>query len=575
MTVTTPVEGPLRQRRGMEGSTLVFAFAVGLLLLVVAYPLLWLLLAAFGLPGHFQLGYLVRVYTRAQNFAPLMNTLVLAFGAAVISVALGAPLAWATARSDMPLRRTVQALVALAYITPPYLTAIAYIILFGPDAGFFNRALRAVVGGTQGPINIFSMGGVIFVIGMHVFPFTYFMTHSALRSIDTSYEEAARLLGARRWGVLLRINLPLVAPAITGGALISAIDSMALFGPQAFLGLPAQITFLPTRIYGVIGSYPPRWAEASALSLLLVLLTAVGLILQRSYLDRRSHVTVGGRGLRLETICLGPWKWALLAFCGAVVFFAAIAPVGVLAVASLSHSWVNGISFGNFTLANYGAALFDNQIAVRGILNSFRLAAAAGVSAMMVGGAVAYVDLRTQARGRRLLDYLAILPLGLPGTVMAVGVLLAFIRPPFAIYGTLWILLVAYVARFVPLAARSANATLRQIDPSLEEAARISGASRLASLWHILLPLARPGLAVAFLLVFIPALSELSATILLYSGGTETISVAIYRLNDLGQLEVVAALAVFTIVVTLLVSLPLNRLMNSDRMAPIGGAPAA
>ena len=210
---------------------------------------------------------------------------------------------------------------------------------------------------------------------------------------------------------------------------------------------------------------------------------------------------------------------------------------------------------------------------MRGILNSFRLAAAAGVCAMIIGGAVAYVDLRTRVKGRRLLDYLAILPLGLPGTVMAVGVLLAFIRPPFAIYGTIWILLVAYVARFVPLATRSANSTLRQIDPSLEEAARISGASRLASLWHILLPLARPGLVVAFLLVFIPALSELSATILLYSGGTETIAVAIFRLNDLGQLEVVAALAVFTIAVTLLVSLPLNRLSSRSRIVPVGDAP--
>ncbi len=148
----------------------------------------------------------------------------------------------------------MQALVALAYITPPYLTAIAYIILLGPDAGYFNRALQGLFGLTRGPFNIFSMGGVIFVIGMHVFPFTYFMTHTALRSVDASYEEAAQLLGARRWGVLLRVNLPLVAPAITGGALLSAIDSMALFGPQAFLGLPAQIIFLPTRIYGVIGA---------------------------------------------------------------------------------------------------------------------------------------------------------------------------------------------------------------------------------------------------------------------------------------------------------------------------------
>ena len=146
------------------------------------------------------------------------------------------------------------------------------------------------------------MGGVIFVIGMHVFPFTYFMTHNALRSVDASYEEAAQLLGAQRWATLWRVNLPLVAPAITGGALISAIDSMALFGPQAFLGLPAQITFLPTRIYSVIGSYPPRWAEASALSLMLVLLTACGLILQRAYLDRRSYTTVGGRGLRLGAV---------------------------------------------------------------------------------------------------------------------------------------------------------------------------------------------------------------------------------------------------------------------------------
>jgi iron(III) transport system permease protein len=571
--VASPKLGVERRHIRFEGSTLIFAFAIGLLLLIVGYPLLWLLMAALGIPGDFQLGYIARVYTRWQNFVPLVNTLILAFSTGIMSVLLGVPLAWATARTDIPMRRTMQALVALAYITPPYLTAIAYIILLGPDAGYFNRALQGIFGLTRGPLNIFSLGGVMFVIGMHVFPFTYFMTHSALRSVDASYEEAAQLLGARRWGVLLRVNLPLVAPAITGGALLSAIDSMALFGPQAFLGLPAQIIFLPTRIYGVIGAYPPRWAEASALSLTLVLLTAAGLILQRGYLERRSHATVGGRGLRLETVKLGGWKWLLFAFCVAVVFLSAIAPIAVLTISAFSRSWIEGLTPANFTLANFDEALFNNQIAIRGIVNSFRLAVAAGICAMIVGATVAYVDLRTQARGRRLLDYLAILPLGLPGTVMAVGVLLAFIRPPFAIYGTIWILLVAYVARFVPLATRSANATLHQIDPSLEEAARIAGASRLRALWHILLPLARSGLVVAFLLVFIPALSELSATILLYSGGTETIAIAIFRLNDLGQLEVVAALAVFVIAVTLLVSLPLNSLSNSRRIGPLGETP--
>ena len=255
-------------------------------------------------------------------------------------------------------------------------------------------------------------------------------------------------------------------------------------------------------------------------------LTALGLVLQRAYLERRSYVTVGGRGLRLETIPLGRWKWALLAVCAVVVFFSAIAPVGVLVIAAFSKSWVEGLSPANFTLANFDEALFNNQIAVRGIINSFSLAFAAGIGAVLIGATVAYVDLRTRIAGRRLLDYLAILPLGLPGTVMAVGVLLAFIRPPLVLYGTIWILLVAYVARAVPLATRSANATLRQIDVSLEEAARVVGATQLGALWHILLPLARSGLAVAFLLVFIPSLGELSATILLYSQR---------RRNDLGR----------------------------------------
>lgn len=570
-----PARAAISDRFRGASASLVLGGAAALLLLLVGYPLLWLLMAAFGLPGEPQLGFLTRVYTRGQNFQPLVNTLVLALGTGLLSIVLGVPLAWATARSDMPLRRLVQALVALSYITPPYLTALAYIILLGPDAGYFNRLLQALTGLESGPVNIFSMGGVIFVIGLHVFAFTFFMTHAALRSVDASFEEAARMLGAGRWHLIRRINLPLVAPAITGGALLAAVDSMALFGPQAFLGLPAQITFLPTRIYGVIGSYPPRWGEAAALSLVLVLLTVAGLLVQRGYLERRSFVTVGGRGVRTEPMKLGPWRWPLLAFCLAVVFLSAVAPIGVLALASVSESWAAPIGAANFTLDHFRVALFENQIALRGIFNSFRLAAAAAFLAVLIGACIAYIDLRTRARGRRLLDYLAILPLGLPGTVMAVGVLLAFIRPPFAIYGTIWILLVAYVARFIPLATRSANATFRQIDPSLEEAARITGASWFGAIRHILLPLARPGLIVAFLLVFIPALSELSATILLYTGGTETIAVAIFRLNDLGQLEVVSALAVFTITVILVVSLILNGLSSRSDLAAAPGRVAA
>ena len=550
------------KRFGLQG--LVLGVAVALLLFLVGYPLLWLILAAFGLPREFGIEYFVRAFTRPQNYSALINTLQLALGTGVMSVVIGVPLAWATARTDIKFRNAVHALVALSYITPPYLTALAYIILLGPDAGQFNRFLRMFIEVNSGPINIFTMGGIIFVIGIHVFAFTYFLTYSALRAVDSSLEESAQILGARRWQTTLRVNLPLVAPAITGGALLAAIDSLALFGPQAIIGTPAQIVFLPTRIYATIGSYPPRWAEASALSLVLVLLTVVGLAVQRSYLERRSYVTVGGRGLRTNRISLGAWRWPLLLFCIAVVFFSAVAPIGVLMLTAFSKSWTDPPSLSNFTLAHFATALFFDQVSVRGIVNSTKLATAAAAVALVIGASVAYLDLRTSVRGRRLLDYLAILPLGLPGTVMAVGILLAFLRLPVPIYGTIWILLAAYVARFVPLATRSASATFHQIDASLEEAGRITGASWSVAVRRILFPLSRPGLLVAFLLVFIPSFSELSATILLYTGGTETIAIAIYRLNDLGQLEVVSALAVFTIAVVLVLSGLVNWLSNTS-----------
>ncbi len=540
----------------------VLGIAAVVLLTVVGYPLLWLLLGAFGIPQELTFSHLTKVVTDSRNIEPLLNTLILATGTGIGSVLLGVPLAWATARTNMPFGRVIHALVALSFITPPYLTTLAYIILLGPNAGHLNRALRWLFPIKAGPIDIFSMGGLIFVITLHVFAFVYLLTHSALQTLDAPLEESAQILGADRWTITRRVTLPLVAPAVTGGALLAAVESLALFGPQAFLGSPAKIVFLPTRIYGTLGSYPPRLADASALSLLLVVLTIVGLTVQRRYLERRSFVTVAGRGVRTRTARLGLWRWVLLALCATVVLFSAILPLAVLVAAAFSRSWTDLPTSANFTLRNFQTALFENQIARRGIVNSFSLAFGAATITAVLGLLITYIDQRTTMRGRRVLDYLAILPLGLPGTVLAVGMIQAFIRPPIQLYGTIWILLVAYIARFIPLAARSASAALRQVDPSLEEAARITNASWLQSIRLILAPLIRPGLLVAWLLVFIPALGELSATVLLYTSGTETISVAIFRLNDLGQLEAVSALSVFMVAVILTMSLLLQWLTN-------------
>ena len=558
-------------RGGGVAQRIVLGFGIAVLLVFVGYPLCWLALGALGLPHHFGFDGLMRSFTRPANLVPLTNTIILAASAGLGSVAIGVPLAFAVARTDMALRRIVHALAALAYILPPYLTAIAYIILLGPNAGYINRLTVWLTGTSM--FNVMSAPGVAFVIIMHVFAYPYFLTSEALRVIDGTLEESARMLGAARGSVLVRITLPLVAPAITGGALLAAVDSLALFGPQAILGLPAQVVYLPTRIYAGMTSYPPRIAEASALSLVLVVLTLAGLALQRRALARRSFVTVAGKGVRATRWPLGAWRWPLGLLLAGVVVMASAAPVGVLAVASVSRVWTDAPWPSNLTLDHFRTAVLDNEIAVRGIANSLRLATAAATLAAFTGLAVAYLDQRTRLRGRRLLDYLAILPLGLPGTVLAVALLQAFIRPPVVLYGTIWILLAAYVARSVPLSARNANAALRQLDVSLEEAARIGGAGWLGAMRLILLPLLRPAMLTGWLLVFIPALGELSATILLYSSGTETISVAIYRLNDLGQLEVVAALAMVLIGLILAAALLLQMLGGRGRIAARAATP--
>ncbi|HUE75663.1 MAG TPA: iron ABC transporter permease [Chloroflexota bacterium] len=544
-------EAPRAGFQGLRVEQIILGVAAALLLILVGYPLLWLLLGSLGVPQRLDLTTFQQVARDPSFRQPLVNTVILAIGTAILSTVFGVPLAWFAARTDVPLKRFLRISVAVAYIVPPYLTALAYIILAGPNAGILNRLFVSVTGAAQGPINVFSLIGVMFVIALHSFAIVFFFTYSALLSIDASQEEAARILGASRLQTTIRVTLPLVMPSITAGALLAGVTSMALFGPQAFIGMPGRVFFLPTRIYALFGRYPPAIAEASALAFALIVLTVIGLGIQRWYLAKKSYVTVSGKSNRAAPMELGPWKWVGLSFCLVVICLAVIFPVLVLVNASISKSWVAPFSLDNLTTSNFHYALFEEPMTQRGIVNSLKLAAGAATLAMVIGAFIAYLNRRTAVRGRQALDYLSILPLGLPGIVLAVGLLQAWIRPPLVLYGTIWILLVTYIVRFIPLAVRSADASIQQVDPSLEDAARISGASWMQTVRLITARLIQPGLLVGWILVFIPAIGELSATILLYSAGNETMAVALYRLRELGRLELVASIAVMKIVMTL------------------------
>jgi iron(III) transport system permease protein len=525
----------------------VFAVAAVALLVLIVLPLASLVWGSVTDGGrltleHFREALRGRLYVQA-----LLNSLVLGAWTATLSVAIGLPLAWAVSRTNVPARRFLHLTAVVAYITPPFLTAIAFVNLFGPNAGLVNRFVRDVLGAPALTFNVFSMAGLVLVTVPHTFPFVYLLAASALESVDASMEESAQILGAGRWRTATAVTVPLVAPAVLSGALVAFVNAIALFGSQAIIGLPGRVFTLPTRIYALF-DYPPQYGLASALSLIFVAITVGALYLQRHYLARRSYVTLGGKGSRPQRIDLGPARFAVLAF-GVVVFVIAVAaPYLTLLAVSLSKSW--GLHFWeNLTLQHYRFVLFDYEVTRRAIVNSLLLASAAATLAVVLGSLVGWVDLRTTIPGRKLLDYVSLVPLGLPGIVVAVALIQFWLSLPIPIYGTLAIILLAYTSRYVPLGVRSANAAFRQIDPSLEETARVTGAGWLRTFRSVTLPLARPGLFAGWLLVFVPALQELSASILLFSSGSITLAVAVYNLYETGALEPVAALAIVTMVI--------------------------
>jgi iron(III) transport system permease protein len=521
--------------------TCVMAAAVAALIVLVVLPLLFLLLGSVrGEEGlsleHFTEALSGRLYVQA-----LVNSLVLGAWTGLFSIVIGLPMAWAVSRTNVPAPALFRITATLSYLSPPFLTAIAYVNLFSPNAGLINVFLRDVVGAPWLTFNVFSMAGLVLVTVLHTFPFVFLLASSALQSVDASYEEAAQILGAGRLRTALLVTLPLIAPAVLAGTLLAFVNAIALFGSQAILGLPGRIVTLPTRIYALF-DYPPQYGLASALSLMFIVITVAALYLQHRFLARRSYVTVGGKGARPQLIDLGPMRWVLLGFCAAVFAVAIVLPYGALIAVSLSKSW--GLSFWKgLTLDNYRFVLFEYNVTQRAILNSLLLATLAAAIAVLLGAVIGWIDVRTKAKGRRLLDYAALVPLGLPGIVMAVALIQFWLTMPVALYGTLTILLLAYIGRYIPLGVRAANTSLRQIDASLEESARVLGASWARTLREVTLPLIRPGLFAGWLLVFVPVIQELSASILLFSSSSITLAVAVYNLYETGYTEPVAALA--------------------------------
>jgi iron(III) transport system permease protein len=493
----------------------------------------------------------------------LWNTLVLAFWVGLTSVALGAPLAWLTARTDLPGKGALRALVMASFVTPPFLGAFAWVMLAGPNAGLLNTLWRSVTGASSPLVNIFTMPGLVFVVTIYTFPYVYIMIANTLALIASDLEEAAAIHGAGRLTVAFTVTLPMVLPALVSGFILSVLQALALFGSPAILALPAGFHTITTQIWSFF-HYPPKIEQAAAFSLPLLLATALLLLVQKRLLGRRGYAAVGGKGGQRRLIPLGAWRWPALAACLAVMACAIFLPYGVLAKAAFSRAWAQPLTWSNITLGNFTFTFFEYGATRAAIVNTLELGLlTASVGAVLVA-LLAYVSNRRLIIGHQVVTFLALAPIVIPGVVLAVALFIAYTRPPLVLYGTLAILFVAYLTKEMPTGYAQSDATFRGIPADLEDAGRILGAGRLRILRDVTAPLARSGIIAAWCFIFIGVIRELSASIILFTPNTQVMSVVIFDLKEEGQFGAIAVLGLVMLALTFATVALMQGLLGRD-----------
>lgn len=542
------------KRIGLDGIMTGLSFV--LLAVIVVIPIFMIIYNAFFYQGKFDLTLFTSVIFDRENLKAMGNTIIIAVAVTIFGTIMGLFYAWLLGRSDIPAKGFMRALFTIPYMFPPFFGAMAWDLLFSGRAGYINRWLMRTFHLRAAPVNINSLWGIIFVECSYYFPFVFMQVVSALERMDPTLEESARIAGARQSQVIWKITLPLVKPAISAGALLILISSLAHFGVPSILGFSKNIYTLPTMIYALInksgGSFDGI-RQGTALSILLVAVVAIALVIQKKVLSSGSYDIIKGKSMRPTLIKLRGAKYPLLLLACLTLLIIVVVPLVMIFLVALVKAYGLPLVWKNFSLSNY-EKVFASTATMDSIKNSLFLSVTAGVVCMFLGVMIAYVVNRIRPRGKNVLEILSILPYSIPGTVLAIGVILAWSGAIFKItlYNTIWIILVAYMARYLSFSMKSASASLQQVNSSLEEASRACGATHTESLRDITLPLIKPAMVSGFFLIFLPAMRELTTSILLYGPYSRTLGVQIFALRDAGMIPQAAALASVAIVLIII-----------------------
>ncbi len=522
------------------------------LITVVILPVVMIFYYAFWDGSKIDFDMFVKVLTQQGNLKAIKNTVVIAIFTTAIATVVGVFFAWLLGRSDIPLKGLMKFLFSIPFMIPPFLAAMSWDMMFSGRGGYVNRLLMSIFHLSSAPFNINSVAGIIVIEVVYYFPFVYMQVVSALERMDPTLEESARIAGAGQLYVIRKITIPLTIPAISSGMLLILITSLSNYGIPAMLGFSQNIFTLPTMIVELMnragGSFEGI-REAAAMSIVLVVVVAIALWGQKKLTSRGSYDIIKGKSMRPMLIKLRGAKYPLLIFSLIFLLLVVVAPIVMILLISFVKAYGLPFTAENMTLANYKRIFVGNIMVSDSVKNSLFLAFSAGLICLLLGTMLAYVVNRIKPKGGTVLEMMAVLPYSLPGTVMAIGCMLAWSGAFFGItlYNTIWIILVAYIARYLSYVLKSSSAALQQVHYSLEEAARSCGASHMETLKDVTLPLIKPAMISGFFLVFLPCMRELTTSILLYGPNSRTLGVAIYQLRINGYITQAAALSVVTI----------------------------
>ena len=525
---------------------------LAVLTFLVLYPVTMLLLGAltntnpvvdgFGV-FDLSLDNFVSVLGNPNVHHALANSLIACTGGTALAVAIGLAFSWIVVRTNTPCKGFIGAARLVPLFVPPLVAGVAWSILGSPKSGLLNTMMKWI--GLDWRIDLYSMAGLIAVFGMYYAPYVYLFVVSALKNMDPALEEAAQISGVGPFRTMLTITFPLIAPAILAGSLLSFVVMLGIYGVPAALGAPANISVLTTYIFKLTAWSPPLYNTAAAVAILLMIVTAILVWAQQRLLVGKSFATVAGKAFRPRSLNLGPWRWFTFGLALIYIFVVVVLPTLALVIAAFRKFMFIKDFDALFDERAYGwfhfNQVFDNPLTMLSIWNTLKV----GVITAVIGGALAfaigYTVNRTQVPGRKAIDLLSTIPVAIPGLVIGVAYLWAWIGLPGGLYGTIWILALAFVARFIPDTVKALSTSFMQIHKELEEAAWISGRGLLSTIGTIVLPLARPGVVASMSLLFVLAIRELGSSLFLYTSDTTVMAVLLLDYYEGGNVGKTAA----------------------------------